>query len=46
MIFRITYTNQKKELIKAESWLDLLTTLSKDVVKVERSDSVEIDNRD
>ena len=36
MIFRITKSNNKQILIKAESWLDLLKSLSNDVVKIER----------
>ncbi len=36
MIFRITKSNNKQIVIKAESWLDLLKSLSNDVVKIER----------
>jgi hypothetical protein len=36
MTFKITKTNNKQILVKAESWLDLLRSLSNDVVKIER----------
>ena len=36
MIFKITKSNNKQILVKAESWLDLLRSLSNEVVKVER----------
>lgn len=36
MTFKITNSKNKETLVKAESWLDLLHGLSKDVVKVER----------
>lgn len=36
MKFRITKSNNKQILVKAESWLDLLKSLSNDVVKIER----------
>ena len=35
MIFEITYNSGKTMKIKAESWLDLLAHLSKDVIKIE-----------
>lgn len=35
MIFEITYNSGKTMRIKAESWLDLLKSLSNDVVKIE-----------
>lgn len=36
MIFKITDSNNNETLIRAESWLDLLHSLSNDVVKIER----------
>ena len=43
MIFKITKSNNKQMLVKAESWLDLLKSLSNDVVNIERleQDNVE-----
>ena len=38
MTFKITKSNSKQMLVKAESWLDLLRFLSNDVVKIERID--------
>ena len=36
MTFKITKSNNKQILVKAESWLDLLKSLSNEVVKIER----------
>ena len=36
MTFKITNSKNKETLVKAESWLDLLHGLSKDVVKIEQ----------
>ena len=38
MEFKIIYLNHTEKIIKADSWLDLLRILSKDVIKIERLD--------
>ena len=40
MTFKITKSNNNQILVKAESWLDLLKSLSNEVVKIERLDKV------
>lgn len=42
MTFKITNSKNKETLVKAESWLDLLRSLSKNVIKIEQI--IEADN--
>ena len=46
MLFKITKSNNKKTLEIADSWLDLLKSLSNDVVKVEKLDDYEANSEE